>query len=212
LHSSTRVVCGAEGAIAQSVSANLRGCSLHRCIAMWVNMDPLIASTEIQPMFGRRIRWPEPRKAELETFEVSSPGADQIVVRTHFSVLSRGTERDYLTAAPNTARQFPLVPGYSSAGLVTAVGDGVTSLQPGDPVICYHGGHTSHAVIDANHAFSLTGNPVGLREAALIVLASMSLQAVRKTRLELGERVVVWVRAYSAYSRRNSPCAREQAS
>lgn len=155
-------------------------------------MTQQTASTATQPTVGRRVRWPEPRKAELETFEVSSPRAGQIVVRTHFSVLSRGTERDYLTAAPNTARQFPLVPGYSSAGLVTAVGDGVTSFQPDDPVICYHGGHTSHAVLDANQVFSLAENRVDLQEAALIVLASMSLQALRKGRLELGERVVVW--------------------
>ena len=39
----------------------------------------------------------------------------------------------------------PQSPGYSSAGTVIAVGEGVTDLQPGDRVACAGAGYAVHA-------------------------------------------------------------------
>ena len=52
---------------------------------------------------------------------------------------------------------LPFVPGAEFAGVVEAVGDGVTALQPGQPVavIGTHGGFATHAVVDAGRAIAL---------------------------------------------------------
>ena len=39
----------------------------------------------------------------------------------------------------------PSTPGYSSAGTVVAVGEGITDIRPGDRVACAGAGHAVHA-------------------------------------------------------------------
>ncbi len=141
-------------------------------------------------MTGRMIVWTAPKTAELQTFEVPAPGAGEVLVESHYSLLSAGTEKAGLLAMPNTAGNFPQYPGYSGSGVVVAVGEEVTEVRVGDRVLADHAGHRSHF---RKTAASLTVIPeaVSMREAAAVVLAAMSLQGVRKTQLELGESVLV---------------------
>lgn len=69
---------------------------------------------------------------ELETFELEEPRADEVMV----SIVSAGvchtdiTCRDALYPV-----SFPIVLGHEGAGVVTAVGQGVTGIEVGDHVI-----------------------------------------------------------------------------
>lgn len=83
--------------------------------------------------------------------------------------------------------------GYSAAGRVTAVGEGVTDLRPGDRVACAGVGYASHAEVlsvPKNLCVRLPEN-VGFDAAAFGTLGAIALQGVRLAELTLGESVVV---------------------
>lgn len=141
-------------------------------------------------MTGTRIVWPEAGRAELQEFDVPQPGHGEALLEMEYSVLSAGTEKSFLLGRPNTAQAFPQYPGYSGVGRVAAVGDGVTSVHPGDRVLADHAGHRSHFVKPADSLAKVPGG-VEPAEAAFTVIAAMSLQGVRKARIELGESVLI---------------------
>ena len=58
---------------------------------------------------------------------------------------SAGTDVASAVAAVRSRMDQPSAPGYSSAGTVVAVGEGVTDIRPGDRVACAGAGHAVHA-------------------------------------------------------------------
>lgn len=62
---------------------------------------------------------------------------------------------------------FPFIPGSEVAGVVDAVGPGVDSLQPGDPVAAlpHFGGYAEYSVADQKRTFRLPAG-LGFAEAA----------------------------------------------
>jgi polar amino acid transport system substrate-binding protein len=83
--------------------------------------------------------------------------------------------------------------GYSAAGTVTEVGEGVSEFHPGDRVACAGVGYASHAEVLAvpkNLCVRLP-EPVSFDAAAFSTLGSIALQGVRLTEPTLGESVVV---------------------
>lgn len=141
-------------------------------------------------MNGICMVWPRAGEAELEAFEIPSPGCGEALVEMEYSVLSAGTEKAFLLAKPNTARTFPQYPGYCGVGRVAAVGEKVTAVRPGDRVLADHAGHRSHFVKPAESLMKVPGG-VDPLEAAFTVIAAMSLQGVRKARIELGEAALI---------------------
>jgi len=92
----------------------------------------------------------------------------------------------------------PQNPGYSSAGTVLAVGEGVTDIQPGDRVACAGAGFAVHAEIAcvprllvARIPSSSTGNEVSFDEAAFSTLGAVALHGVRTSEAKLGDLVAV---------------------
>jgi predicted dehydrogenase/threonine dehydrogenase-like Zn-dependent dehydrogenase len=83
--------------------------------------------------------------------------------------------------------------GYSAAGEVMAVGEGVTDLAPGDLVACAGAGQANHAdfiVVKRNLVCRLPpGCPVNL--AASTTVGAIALQGVRRAAPQLGERVAL---------------------
>jgi predicted dehydrogenase len=149
-----------------------------------------------------------------------------VMVRTHFSVVSAGTERmvmelgkkGYLAKArarPDLAMKVlkkvkteglasafrqtmakleaPLPLGYSSSGVVEAVGEGVFGISPGDRVSCAGSGWAAHAevvVVPRNLCVRVPPD-VGLRDAAYATVGAIALQGVRVADVRVGETVVV---------------------
>ena len=142
-------------------------------------------------MRGRRIVWPAPGRAEVEEFEVPPPLPGTVLLGTEYSVLSAGTEKAWLLARPNTSDRFPQYPGYSAAGRVLAVGPDVKELRPGDRVVAYHSAHATHTVKQVRDLVRIDDENTRAEEAAFTIIAAMSLQGVRKARIELGESVLV---------------------
>jgi predicted dehydrogenase len=86
--------------------------------------------------------------------------------------------------------------GYSNAGTVLAVGDGVGDIKPGDRVACAGAGYASHAEI-ARVPRNLVAlipdgtNPVTFDEASFTTVASIGMQGLRLAEPQLGETVAV---------------------
>lgn len=68
----------------------------------------------------------------LEAIELAEPRADEVIVR----VVSSGICHTDLSAMAGAGRsRLPMVLGHEGAGVVERVGEGVTSLAPGDHVV-----------------------------------------------------------------------------
>jgi predicted dehydrogenase/threonine dehydrogenase-like Zn-dependent dehydrogenase len=83
----------------------------------------------------------------------------------------------------------PLPMGYCNAGVVAAVGDGVTGFERGDRVVS-NGKHAEAVSVPANLCAKVPAN-VSDDEAAFTVLGAIALQGVRLAQPTLGETVVV---------------------
>jgi len=85
--------------------------------------------------------------------------------------------------------------GYSCAGTVVEVGEGVTHVKPGDLVACAGAGYASHAeyvVVPKNLIVHIPSeNAALLEEAAFTTLGAIALQGVRLGNPRLGEVVAL---------------------
>ena len=131
--------------------------------------------------------------AELLDSEIPDvPEAGKIIVKTEFSVVSPGTEKANITGNDTVAGtnapcvKFPRCLGYSTAGVVVKVGEGVKDLKEGDKVACFWTVHSEYNYINASQAVKIPDD-MPLEQAAPLFIGTFPLAALRKTRLEIGE-------------------------
>ncbi|MEA3351128.1 MAG: bi-domain-containing oxidoreductase [Chloroflexota bacterium] len=87
----------------------------------------------------------------------------------------------------------PLPLGYSSAGTIVAVGDGLQGFKVGDRVACAGGGHAVHAefaVVPKNLLTHLADN-VDFESAAFTTLGAIALHGFRIAQPQIGAQVAV---------------------
>ena len=131
----------------------------------------------------------QPGIIRLESDELPSPAPDEVLVRTTKTLISPGTERAIMLNLPGLAVQYPKSVGYSHVGEIVQVGADVRSLKIGDRVAS-KSRHASHALVKEALCHQLRPD-LNDEHATFFQLLATSLQAVRKTRLELGEAVAV---------------------
>jgi predicted dehydrogenase/threonine dehydrogenase-like Zn-dependent dehydrogenase len=94
----------------------------------------------------------------------------------------------------------PQSPGYSSAGTVIAVGEGMTDIHPGDRVACAGAGFAVHAelacvprllVAQIPARDPVSGEEVSFDEAAFSTLGAVALHGIRTAEARLGDLVAV---------------------
>jgi len=111
-------------------------------------------------------------------------------------------QRDGVVSAIHSVRtrlDQPQSPGYSSAGAVIAVGDGVTDIQPGDRVACAGAGIAVHAEVACVPRLLVARIPargsnddqVSFDEAAFATLGAVALHGIRTAETRLGDLVAV---------------------
>lgn len=85
----------------------------------------------------------------MEQVPIPELGPNEVLVRVHRSLISRGSElwRRYVMPGPVDPRSM----GYSTAGVVEKVGSEVTRFAPGDRVSCT-APHAEYAIGDASAA------------------------------------------------------------
>ena len=106
--------------------------------------------------------------------------------------------------SPDAASEPRAYGGYSNAGIVIAIGEGVTRFRPGDRVACIGGGdavqsagqprrnaaHTDTAVVPHNLAVHLP-EPVTYAQGSYGMLMGTALNALRRADLNFGETYAV---------------------
>ena len=105
-------------------------------------------------------------------------------------IKTRGLADTYKTVMSKL--EAPSALGYSSAGEVIGVGEGVTQFKVGDLAAC--GGssavHADVAAVPVNLCVKVPGQ-VDLKHAALATIAAIALQGIRQADLRLGENCIV---------------------
>ncbi len=127
----------------------------------------------------------QPGVVRLTPGLLPAPAPDEVLVRTSKTLISPGTERAILLNLPGLALQYPKLVGYSHVGEIVQVGAGVRSLKIGDRVAS-KSRHASHVLVKEALCHLLAPD-LDDERATFFQLLATSLQAVRKTRLEVGE-------------------------
>lgn len=121
-------------------------------------------------------------------------GPGDVLIAPEFSYISAGTElnsvRHAATAAPGGN---DLALGYSQAGTVLAVGDRVTTVAVGDRVVAVGGNafHASRTAVGQNLVVALP-DEVASADAALAAMFCFAIEAVHKSQVQLGEKVLIF--------------------
>ena len=129
----------------------------------------------------------------LEEVDVPVPGAGQVRLRVHACGLGLPDtliiEDRYQMKPPR-----PFAPGGEVAGVVDAVGEGVTGLAVGDRVLgwCFWGGLAEQLVIDADRCVPVPGTMPMDEAAALLLTYGTAHYALRERgQLQAGDTVLV---------------------
>lgn len=149
-------------------------------------------------MLNRQIVFTAPGVAELLEKEVAAPGPCEVLVKLHVSTISSGTERANVSGDTNInilsndpVAHFPRYSGYSSAGVVVEVGEGVKSVVPGDRVALFWSTHSAYNCLPEDRIIKIEDDNISFSEAALLHIGCFPLAAIRKCRMELGESALV---------------------
>ena len=142
------------------------------------------------PLEGRRFVCPGPGRIELESFPIDALPEDGVLIENAYTAVSVGTEIYGFLHGDRPGKQpaYPRYTGYCNAGTVRSVGPSVSGVRIGDRV-AGQGRHASHVVLTKYYHRVPDGVPS--KEAALLVMAAVALNGIRKARLELGTSVVV---------------------
>ena len=140
----------------------------------------------------KQIFFTEVNTARLLPEEISEPVGNEVLIKTAVSTISCGTERANLVGSKNvSASEFPKKVGYSNAGTVVKVGKDVKSVKPGDRVAVFWGQHKSYNLLPEDNVVKIESENVSFEDAAMGLISSFPLAAIRKTRLEIGESAMV---------------------
>ena len=148
-------------------------------------------------MKTKAIVFTEAYKAELLDVDCLPPKAGEVTVRLEYSAISAGTEkanyigeRASIIASEDEEAVFPRMVGYSGAGVIVEVGEGVEGVKIGDRVIVFWGTHKKYLTVRAKNVVKLP-DEVSLAEASMAFISVFPLAAVRKTKVEIGESALV---------------------
>lgn len=144
------------------------------------------------------------------TYSLISAGTERATLETGASsLMGKARQRpDQVRQVLNTARQLgvvetyrmvqdrldrPMTLGYSCAGEVIAVGEGVDDIAPGMRVAAGGAGYASHAEIVAVPRNLVVPVPEGVEDrwAAFATVGAIALQGIHQTEAVPGSRVVV---------------------
>ncbi|UCH24325.1 MAG: zinc-binding alcohol dehydrogenase [Trueperaceae bacterium] len=141
------------------------------------------------PLNSRRVVVSARNEIGLEAFTLPPLEADQVLVQTHTSAISPGTELAFIQHKPTTPGQYPLYPGYSACGRVVERGEAVTQLDVGQ-LVALNIPHSSHAVLAAE-ACHPVDDRLSPAEVAPFRLVSIALQGIHRADIRLGSSVAI---------------------
>jgi 2-desacetyl-2-hydroxyethyl bacteriochlorophyllide A dehydrogenase len=141
------------------------------------------------------IFWNAPGDVDYRELVLPEPGPGEVLIENVYSLVSPGTEREWLSSAEShfpLGTTFPFVPGYSAAGHIIAVGPGVEGWSTGDAVVAtpVTGCHASHLIAPASMVFRVPAG-LSLREAVFFNLGMTATHTIRLSDVQLGESLTI---------------------
>lgn len=159
-------------------------------------------------MKARALICSEKQTFSIEEVILDDPTPDQVVIRTHWSGVSVGTEfalvRGKISWGP-----YPLCTGYMGTGIIESVGSGISDFGVGDAVYfrkqstmnrtdgtavsCVTGAHASRIVTEpgGTHGVAKMLPGAGMDVASMFVLPAVGLNGVDLANPRMGQKVVV---------------------
>ena len=144
-------------------------------------------------MDNETLVFPEPGHVHIESRPVPELGSDKVLVETVASLVSTGTELTLLSGEfPNKSAwsvhgEYPVIPGYSSVGVVCEIGDEVSETAVGDRVAAKTP-HQRFTAVSTDETF-LIPDEVADDEATFFKLAGIAMNGVRTGGVTWGETV-----------------------
>jgi len=137
--------------------------------------------------------WGEPETIQLENINEPTPAAGQVRIRNKacalnfFDILQ--IQGKYQIKPP-----FPFIPGAETAGVIDALGDGVSGMKAGDRVMAltHGGGFAECSIAPASNVFPIP-DVMAFEEAAAtpIVYHTSYYALTHRTKLRMGESLLV---------------------
>ena len=121
------------------------------------------------------------------------PGADEVLVTVHAAPVNY-VDLLVIGGTYQFLPPLPFIPGKGPAGVVTALGRGVTSLRVGDRVLAMaeQGGYAEAVTVPANQCYRLPPSMSFTEAASLSLVYDTAWFALReRARLQSGETVLV---------------------
>ncbi len=145
---------------------------------------------------NQSVIFPAAEKVILQDTGYPEPKKGEVVIRSECSLISTGTEMTFLKGeCPKNSKwssyiHYPMTSGYSVAGTVEAVGEGVSTEWIGRRVASFS--HHAQYVAAPERELREIHYEIPPEEAAFFAMAEVGLNGIRRTRVELGSRVVVY--------------------
>lgn len=140
-------------------------------------------------MNGQRVMFTAPNVIEFQPYEFNLENlpADSIAIKSHYTLISPGTEMACLRGVESWAPP-PFNPGYAGVGEIIGVGANVKDRKVGDMVVAYTS-HASHVQTNRLHL----PLPPGLdpKLAVFARMAAVSMTSLRVSTAEVGDYVAV---------------------
>jgi NADPH:quinone reductase-like Zn-dependent oxidoreductase len=129
---------------------------------------------------------------QLQKVPVLAPAANQVLVHVYAAAVN---PTDWKNGAPSADQ----IPGGDIAGVVAAVGEGVTGLKVGDPVWgiavrrpgLLNGGYSEYAVAAVANVVHKPANITYAEAAGLGIATVTAVRIVEQTRVAKGQRVLI---------------------
>ncbi len=137
-----------------------------------------------------------PEQLRLEEVPDPAPGPGEVLVRVHAVSVNTTLDVQMVAGASGMDMALPFTPGSDPSGVVEAVGEGVTSLKPGDRVAAIAeltrlGGYAELVVVRESRA-NVVPDEVDFPTATAVRRHfGMASSMVAESGLQAGERVLV---------------------
>ena len=143
----------------------------------------------------RRIVFKAPKEVDIEEAEIPELPEDHILVKTHATLISTGTELTMLSgeypkeSVWDKITRYPVFPGYSNCGIVEKIGRNVKKFKVGDRVSST-APHAEYAIVREDRAVKVP-DEISDEEATFGTLSATVMNSVRLADIKLGETVIV---------------------
>lgn len=156
--------------------------------------NPTAMSTTL-PTTGHRLVFLGKQQVKFEEFEIKAPAKGEVLVQTHKTLMSTGTENIVLNRLfdPGTHWdnwvKYPFYPGYLSVGHVIAVGPDVTNVKVNDRVAS-RSSHSSYTTLSSVDVYPI---PFALPDenAVWFGLAKITWHGANAAQYHLGDSVLI---------------------